>query len=248
MKSFKTAAIVLKRMDLGEADRLLTLFTQERGKIRAINRGARKPLSKLAGHLEPFVLSNCQFQEGKSFYTVTAAEMVDPYAGVRTHLGKTSVAYYLLEMVDALVSDEEAHPSLFELVVETLAQLEVTETPELLLAAFRLKLLTELGYRPELHHCLHCQRELQPEGNFFSVLQGGIIGPECRAEDGAAMTIDPTTIKAMRLILDRSIEVTQRLSCNATVLQQLEQMSEGYLHVYTGRGLQSVGFLRDATA
>lgn len=247
MKSFKTPAIVLKRMDLGEADRLLTLFTYERGKVRAINRGARKPLSKLAGHLEPFSLVQCQLQEGKSFYTITSAETDTAFIGIRNELGKTGQAYYLLEMVDALTADEQSQPALFELLADTLGLLEEGMAPDLLAGAFRLKLLVELGYRPELHSCIHCHEPLQPEGNAFSSRMGGILGPECHRQDDIASAIDPLTIKAMRLLADRSIGIVAKLQAEKKLTQQLEHVTESYLHFQTGRPMRSADFVRDVS-
>lgn len=250
MRSLKTRAIVLKRMDLGEADRLLTLFSEERGKVRAVNKGARKTLSKLAGHLEPFSLVFCQLQEGRNFYTITSAETEDPFIGIRNQLSKTSLAYYFLEMVDALTVDEEAQPTVFELLKESLSLLELGIEPlqdRFITAAFTLRFLVEMGYRPELFHCVHCHTDLQPDNNTFSAKLGGILDLSCRQEDKNAAKLSSNSIKAMRVIADHPIQVITRLQFDTQLLLELEQVIEQYIRYQTGREMRSAVFIREAS-
>lgn len=235
----------MKRFDLGETDRLLTLFTLERGKVRAINRGARKPLSKLAGHLEPFALANIQLHEGRSFYTITAAETVDPYFSLRNDLSQTGRAYYFLELVDSLLGEDEPQTRLFNLLRETLTWQARSSFP-LMTAAFRLKLLVITGYRPELSYCANCRLNLEPRDNSFSYRLGGILGPECRTEDSTATPVSPTAIKALRFLADQPFGSIVRLANEPTLCQQLELVTENYLQYQVGRPIRSADFMRQA--
>jgi DNA repair protein RecO (recombination protein O) len=245
MKNLKTRAIVLRRMELGEADRLVGLFTEERGKVKAVNRGARKVLSKLAGHLEPFVLLDCQLQEGRTFYTITSADTIEPFLSIRNDLKKTSLACYFLELVDALTVDEQAQPVVFDLLYESLLLLNSLEAENdtFLVNVFTLRLLIELGYRPELFHCIHCHVQLEPTDNRFSASLGGLLGPECKKEDDAAIPVSTDTIKVMRIIADGRINVITRLDVPTPVLQELAKITENYLHYQTGREMRSAGFM-----
>ena len=250
MRSIKTQGIVIKRMELGEADRLLTIFTCELGKVRALARGVRKPLSKLAGHLEPGSVTDCQLHEGRSFYLVTGAEMSGSFTGIRDKLAKTSLACYLLEMVDALTHDGEVQPSIFHLLRDSLTLLESPDyetNGQLLTSAFRLQLLADLGYLPETARCVHCQQVLLPEGNVFSLHLGGILGADCARQDFETLPISTDAIKAMRLLLDQPLAIIYRLKVNKKVLAELDVITENYLHYHVGRPLYSASFLKEAT-
>ena len=93
-RTYRTEAIVLKRTDFGEADRLLTLFSKDLGKISAIAKGARKPQSRKTGHVELFMRSKFFIAKGRNLDIITQAEMVDPHAPLREDLLRVSLASY----------------------------------------------------------------------------------------------------------------------------------------------------------
>ncbi len=250
MRSLKTTGIIIKRSDFGEADRLLTFFAYDLGKTRALAKGSRKPLSKLGGHLEPPSQTQFQLTEGRNFYVITGAELVYPFADIGTSLAKTSVAYYFLEIVDLLTSEEESHPAVFTLLQQGLIHLETLEDEArlpILSVAFSLKMLAELGYLPELTHCVHCHKDLSPEGNAFSSQFGGLLCPECEKLDYGAIALSPSTIKALRLLLNEELTVVARVTVPPKTLHELERVMSGYLAQQTDRDLRSAAFVREAT-
>lgn len=234
-------------MELGEADRLLTLLTKERGKVKAKNYGGRKLHSKLAGHLEPLTLANCQLEEGRTFYIISAAETIEPYSAIRNDLWRTSKAYTFLESVDVLTADEEAQPAVFDLLVEALNLLAKDRVSPILMTGFTLKLLTELGYRPQLHRCAHCQETLLPQGNVFSCALGGILDKACHREDDAAFPVSPSIIKVLRLLVTQPLGFIERLSADIFMVQQLSLIGERYLQYQMGKTLRSADFLKQVT-
>ena len=242
MKSIKTQAIILKRTDLGEADRLLTLFTSGQGKVKAVVKGAKKPLSRLAGHLEPFAVTACQLQEGRNFYTVTGAEVSEPFIELRDDLRKTSLAYYYAEMVDSLTEEDEPHAAIFNLLHQTLQLLEASSEDDiaLLTPVFALKLLAELGYHPELSVCANCHEPLEPSDHHFSARLGGLLGPECQKADYVKLSLN--TIKVLRLLLSQPIEVIYRLKPDQINHDELQKVTEHYINYHTERELRSKPF------
>src|SRR5512138_3391060 len=118
--SFRANSIVLRHSDWGEADRLLTLYTREQGKVRAIAKGARKLTSRKAGHIEPFTHVRLQVSSGRDLLLVTQADTVQAYSPIREDLTLTAYAAYVLELIDRFIPDEEiAVPGLFRLLIET---------------------------------------------------------------------------------------------------------------------------------
>lgn len=250
MKSIKTTGIILKRTDFGEADRLLTIFSHDQGKVRALAKGARKTLSKLGGHLEPGFMTAFQLSEGRSFYVVTGADLQYPYENIRYELRKTSIAYYLLEAVDSLTVENQSHLNVFRLLSDGLVLLETVPsglTEVFIAPAFTLKLLAELGYLPELGECVNCHQILCPEGNAFSAQYGGILCTDCQRFDYGAMKLSANTIKIMRLLLENKLEILLRLSPDPIMIDELTAIIENYLHHHSDREMRSLSFVRDVT-
>jgi DNA repair protein RecO (recombination protein O) len=199
---FRVQAIILKRTDYGEADRLLTLYTPDLGKLRAIAKGARKPSSRKSGHVELFTHSALLIAKGRHLDIVTQADTLDAFAPLRANLDRLGFAYYLAELVDQFsvegdsASRGEFHASadpdgapmdtavenqpLFDLLLHSLQWLgEEATDPALLARYFELRLLQYVGYRPQLTKCSNCGKPLEPIDNFFSAEAGGVIDPAC---------------------------------------------------------------------
>src|SRR2546426_4151852 len=168
-------AIVLKRTDLGEADRVLTLLTPTKGKFHAIAKGIRRPISKKAGHIE--LLSHCQLHVavGRNLDIVTQAEGIENFLHVRSDLWHMTCGFYLVELVDRFLEEHTPHHEVYNLLLEALRVLDADaidleqqqtagtlpagqkhERTQLLLRYFEIYLLTYIGYEPVLRTCAHC--------------------------------------------------------------------------------------------
>ena len=126
---YRVAAIVLKRRDQGEADRLLTVLTRERGKVTLLAKGVRRTASRKAGHIEPFTHVELLVAKGKSLDLVTQAETIEAHRHLREDLWRSSWAYYVVELADAFVQDDDPHQLLFDLLLETLGRLNGEADP-----------------------------------------------------------------------------------------------------------------------
>ncbi len=154
VRVYTTEAIVLKRQNLGEADRIVTLYTPDEGKLRAVAKGVRRPASRLAGHLELFSLSLVQLARGRELDVLTQAETRAAFRNVREDLARTSQAYYALELVDRFTPDRLEHGAVFHLLRELLETLDGPAPSPLALHHFTLHALAALGYRPQLAQCV----------------------------------------------------------------------------------------------
>jgi DNA repair protein RecO (recombination protein O) len=197
-RSYRSEAVVLKRHDFGEADRILVLFTRERGKLRAVAKGIRRTTSRLAGHLELFTHVELQLARGRELELVTQAESRNAFRALREDLTRTSHAYLVAELADALTEDQAEQPELFELLVETFGALEHTADPGLVVDHYQLLLLGIVGFRPSLTYCLLCREELQPGPNAFSPFLGGALCPRCGPGEPSARPISSDVLKVLR--------------------------------------------------
>jgi DNA repair protein RecO (recombination protein O) len=159
---YRTDAIILRRSDFGEADRLLTVFSREFGKLRLLAKGVRKTNSRKAGHIELFMLTNMLVAQGRTWDIISQADIVEAYRDIREDLDKPSHAYYLAELIDRFTEEHDPNQPLFELFAFTLARLAHTDDPFVVLRHFELHLLGLAGYQPQLHFCAVCQEPLEP--------------------------------------------------------------------------------------
>lgn len=242
-RTFRSEAIVLKRSDFGEADRLLTLYSREQGKIQAIAKGARKPQSRKTGHVELFMRSNFLFAKGSQLDIITQAELVDAYGALRTDLVRTSYAAYAVELLDRFTVENDKHIGLYQLLSDALGWFASSD--ELLLPAryYELRLLSLAGFQPQLFQCIACNEPIAEQDQFFSADLGGVLCPNCRMADGRARPITAVAVKVLRYLQTRPYDTIKGLQLRRVVHTELEQLMQYYLTHILERQLKSVDFL-----
>ncbi len=242
---YRTDAIILRRSDFGEADRLLTVFTPERGKLRLLAKGVRKITSRKSGHVELFMLTNMLVARGRTWDIVSQAEIVEPYRELREDLDKTSHAYYLAELVDRFTEEYDPNAPLFELLALTLAHLGHADDDFMVLRYFETHLLGLTGYQPQLHFCVACQEALEPvDNNYFHFVDGGTLCPKHGQIRPNAEIIPLPVLKVLRYLQTEPWEKITRLQLTPTTRQQVENLFLGYLTFVLERWLKSVDFIR----
>jgi DNA repair protein RecO (recombination protein O) len=179
-RTYQTEAVIIKKTKLGEADRILTLYSRDIGKIQGVAKGIRRPRSKLAGHLELLSYSQVTFARGRSIDTIIGSQTIDSFLPLKNSLDLTAYALYAAEMVNQFTPEHQENQALFQLLVETMQRLGGAAVPQLLLRYFELHLLEISGYRPQLQECVACRRPLEPVTNLFSSSAGGVLCAECR--------------------------------------------------------------------
>jgi DNA repair protein RecO (recombination protein O) len=248
---YASEAIVLRRTDFGEADRILTLFTPAYGKVRAIAKGARRTTSRLAGHLEPFTRTQLLLATGRDLDIVTQAEARERLDALRDDVWHATGAWYIAELVDRFLEDADPHPRLYRLFVHTLELLNSQSGPQsgagdhtrswLGLRYFELHLLDELGYRPALHTCAGCDTPLRPEENGYSAELGGALCPACSRY--AQRRVSLPALKVLRLLQTTEWEAVPRLRLDTMLQGEIEGILQGTLRFHLDRDLKSWSFL-----
>lgn len=225
MATYKTCGIILKRMNLGEADRILTIFAQNHGKIKAIAKAVRKPLSKLAGNLELFCLDKFLIAKGRNLDTIAEVENIKCYFPLRSNLLATHSAYYLAEIVDKMTPENQPHPKIFELLEQVLENLS-NQKNQLLIPYFEINFLSEAGFKPELYQCLACNKKILPEYNYFSFSSGGLVCGKCQSND---QKISNQTIKVLRLFLKNKAKVVYKISLEEKTQEEVIKLTSNYI-------------------
>jgi len=244
-RSIRVDAVVLRHSDYGEADRMLTLYTRQLGKARAIAKGARKMASRKAGHIEPFTHVKLQLARGRDVLIVTQAETVDAYLPLRDDLILTSHASYMLELLDRFTYvDETENSSIFRLLTESLLRLASKHDVWLVIRYYEMRLLDYLGFRPQLFECTNCGREIKPEDQFFSFSAGGVICPRCGRGLPNLQSVTVDTLKYLRHFQRSSYANASRAKPSPQVQQEAETLMQGYFTYLLERELNTPGFLK----
>ena len=241
---YRVEAIVIRRRDWGEADRLLTLFTREQGKIQAVAKGARKPTSRKAGHVELFTHTRLLIARSRSIDIITQAETVEAYRPLRESLEASTLAHYFAELLDRFTGEAEADHALFDLLSLALAWLCQAEDLRLVARYYELRLLEMAGFRPELHHCPSCGNKLQPVDSFFSPAQGGVLCPNCGQGRRDVYALSLAAFKVLRYGQTRDWDHFRRLRLALPLHAEVERMLYHYLLFVLEQHLKSVAFLR----
>ena len=198
-KTLKTEAVVLRSIRYGEADRILHLYSRNRGRIGAIAKGARRPKSRFGGRLEPFFRLDLVLHEGRGeLLTVTNVATVEGFPRLRASGPALGAAARACDAVLRLLDTPEPNPPAYNLLCRYLALLndpaaERAASLETALA-FRLKLALAAGFSPELSACAHCGDTEHLSG--FSGAAGGVVCSSCEAgsfpigEDGHRFMVE----------------------------------------------------------
>jgi DNA repair protein RecO (recombination protein O) len=242
-RTFRSEAVVLRRSDFGEADRLLTLYTHDFGKIKAIAKGARKPQSRKTGHVELFMRTKFLFAEGRDMNIITQAEMIEAYPTLREDLVRTTYASYVVELLDRFTVEEDRHLDVYNLLVDALGWLATTEDLMLVARYYELRLLALAGFQPQLFQCVSCGQPIQEQDQFFSAPMGGLLCPDCQAANRRARPVTAVAVKVLRYLQTRSWDTVHVLHLKRPLQRELETLMHHYLTFVLERNLKSVDFL-----
>ncbi|HUG85652.1 MAG TPA: DNA repair protein RecO, partial [Euzebya sp.] len=199
MAHYLAEGIVLRTYKLGEADRILHILDPNRGKVRAVAKGVRKPGSRFGGRLEAFGHVQLQLYEGRSLDTITQAELVQAHEGVRQDWVASACAATMVEACDHLAQEGERATSMFLLLKDALGVLAAGPArPAAVLDAFLLRLAVLEGFRPTLDACVRCGTGTDLVS--FDLAGGGVL---CAAHTPAGLQrLAPESLAALQLLAE----------------------------------------------
>jgi DNA repair protein RecO (recombination protein O) len=240
----RVEAVVLRHSDWGEADRLLSLYTREAGKLRAVAKGARKLRSRKAGHLEPFTRVTLMLARGHDFWIVTQAETVEAYLPLREDLVRTGYAAYVIELLDRFSYEEGENRSTYSLLVDTLQRLSGGEDTFQAVRYYEIRLMDSMGFRPQLFRCVEGGEEIRAEDQYFSAHGGGVLCPRHGRSAPEARPVSTEALRFMRHFQRSSYADAVRAQVSEPVQQEIESLLNYYLTFLLERGLNTPQFIR----
>lgn len=243
MALYRVEGIVLGSRAFGEADRLVTLLTRERGRLRAVAKGARRPRSTLAAGVQPFTRGSYLLWQGRNLDGISQCEVIEGFRPLREDLDRMAHAACACELVEALTREADPVPALYDLLAAALRLLAGAEAAHLapLLLAFQWQALAQSGFRPELERCAACGEEAPGGAAGFSAAAGGVTCGRCGAR--AVVTLSAGARAALRFLVTRPLPAVARLNLPAGDWRALAAATDAFVEHVLERPLKSRPFL-----
>ena len=204
MPLYPEQGIILRTMRLGEADRIVTIFTQGSGKVRAVAKGVRKTKSRFGGRLEPFTHVDVLLYRGRELDIVTQCEILTSFRAIREDYQRFAAGEAILEATDRVVEERERSVRQFMLLLGALRALAGGEEPASVVDAYLLRTASLAGFRPHLRACAACGTP-GPHAR-FSVAQGGLVCESCR--NATAVRVGEATVPYLTHLLEQEWAVS----------------------------------------
>jgi DNA repair protein RecO (recombination protein O) len=232
----------LRGRNLGEADRILTLFTSERGKLDAIAKGVRRPKSQVAGRLEFGGEALLGMHRGRNLDVITSAELLKSRWPSLVEPGRFATAHLLAELIDSFCEPDLAMPEVYALLDGALAALADAPEPAALVPRFELRLLDLLGFAPEGESCVRCGEALSGRAAWADLEAGGLACERCRPHRSDAYALAPGDVENFRG-LGAARGTGRRPVLLAT--QPVARAIEAFVTYHLGKRLKSQPLLAD---
>jgi len=245
-RGYVDEGIVLRRVDYGDSDRVLTVLTRQHGKLGVMVRGVRRPGSRLAPHTDLFARSTMQLARGRGALLVLAQAQRVGAATTFDDARRAACAAICAELADAVLEgDHPLEEDIFALLAGALEGCaEPRRDARAAMAWFARSMIDRLGYAPQLVMCASCSERLAERAALFSTEGGGLLCTRCASADPGGVSCSVATIKVLRVIAARDVELFWRLRLREDTLETLEAVVERELAHHVGRRLRSLAVLR----
>ncbi len=243
LRVYKTPAIVLRQRKLGDADKIVTLYTANLGKLDAVAKGVRRVTSRLAGPVEPLSHGSFLLAHGRNLDIITQAQSIEAFQPLREDLSRLSRALYAAELVDRFTEERAENFALYRLLLDTLRRLAQRDDLDLVLRYFEMALLGQLGYRPELRQCVVCTTALEATANSWAPSAGGVVCPRCRPGETALRSLSVNALKVLRLLQGDSYADIGRLRVDPDLANEIERHLRYAIHYALERDVRSAAFV-----
>lgn len=221
---------MLKNLDYQDADKLVTVFSEKEGKIKAVAKGVKKPKSSLRAVVQPFTHSFLYLSRGRDLDIITQGRLLEFYPAIREDLGKTLYAYYIMELLDKSLLEKTPSPFLYNETLQILSYLNDKGVKNLVIRYFEVQLIKELGYKPRLEDCAACGGKTG--STRFNLAEGGILCDDCARFLKTDFILSGETFSLLKFLTRTNLKSLERVKASEEALNKLEQLLGKYLEYH----------------
>lgn len=240
MPIHKTEALVLKRRDFRETSLIADFFTLEFGKVSGLLKGIRSEPEKFSSTVEPFSYNEIVFyrKRNSALHLVSQCDLKDNFNPIRQDVTKVSLASLAMELLSAIMPQEEKNEDIFDLSRQTLAELSACPRPDKIITIFKIKLLSLSGFKPHLDSCVSCSGRIFGHSR-FSLSLGGLVCPSCVPKDRNARMIFRGTVATILHIEKNAFSANLNLGINPQIQKELNLILNSFLNYHLERDFKS---------
>ena len=233
-------------MEYQEADKIVTIYTKDYGKITAIAKGVRKTKSKFGSSLEILTYSIFLFYKGRNLDIVSQTEILESFFSTSKEVIKFAFAANCVEVVNRLTEEREINIGLFNLLKEVLHYLKESNDPKLLTLSFKWQTMSILGYRPSLNHCCKCNKNVEDQKEmYFHIKEGGLVCNNCTAKDKeGCIKASLYFSKLVRKILITPLSTISNATIPDEKMKELEKITDLYIAYHSEKSFKTDRFLK----
>lgn len=236
--------IVIKEINTGEADKIVTVLTAEEGKISVAAKNARRPKNSLSSGTQLMCFSDYMLFKGKELYNMSCCEVIEPNYEIRNDIYKLTYSSHILDLIYDNVQEGEPSESILRLLLNTLYVIAKTERPlELVTRVFELRLMALLGYEPQVSGCINCNKT-DDENMYFDLDNSGIVCGECVNPKGRVIPLLPGTVKALKYIMRINPQKLFSFSLSEQSIKELGIISRKYIKEHLGKEYNKLDYLK----
>lgn len=250
MSRFSSPAILIRRVDYGDFDLIITFLTHQHGKMTAIAKSAKRSTKRFGGVLELFSLLDIVVSRGsrKGLPILTEASISSPLNRIRSDINKTAFASYWSELVNDTLEDGRPQESVFQLMSFVLKALDNGEIPdEVLSILFQMRLLTLSGLCPNLNYCCTCHTDVGDTGQHkvnVDLSKGGVVCEDCTPYASGERCLSKGTIKQLQWLNTVELSKAGRIRFSKGAIQESQHFLESFVPYHLGKEPKSLKFLR----
>lgn len=242
---YKLEGIVIRSMDYGEGNKIVTLCTEHGNKVGVLIRGAKKLKSRYGALAQPFTYGQYVFFRNTGLGTLNAGELIDSHHGLREDIFKAAYAAYACELLNRVLQDEDTGVFWFRQIKACLQALESGKDAQIIISIYELKILQAAGYAPQWEQCISCgqacgEQEVQ---QWISPNLGGVLCHACKHVDPACRLVTARAMKLLRLFARLDLTRLGNVNVSAATQNEIKSVMRQFMDVQLGVQLKSRHFL-----
>ncbi len=244
MSYIKSKGIVIREVNTGEADKIVTIFSKSSGKLTGFAKSAKRPKGKLSAGTQFLCYSDFVLYKGKEMFNVYSSDVIEPFYEIRNDVIKLTYAAHYVDIINDVVQENQPASRVLQLFLNVLHFLSKGRDIELLTCIFELRVLSIIGYAPYDRSCIECSRE-DDSDYYFSFKRCGILCSKCMLKEEACIRLMPGTLKTLRHIIHAPLDSLFNFSVSPEVLLELRKISTRYLKDRLEKEYTKLNFLKE---